>query len=131
MPWLLSIAAAITLLLSSNSSGDAASVVRLRTAVARVEFPDGARLPVLPDMEPTPEQDAQKPATHPAIPPGDPAPKPRSETLQPESRLALIRFVDGEFARVLAPIPAGKKGFHIKAGVPVDEKQLRMALGSI
>src|SRR5581483_9121239 len=50
--------------------------------------------------------------------------------LQPASRLNLVRYVDGEFARVVAPIPAGKKGFHIKAGVSPDEKQLRMTLGS-
>ena len=33
-----------------------------------------------------------------------------SKTLQPESRLLLVRFVDGEFARVVQPLPGGKKG---------------------
>jgi hypothetical protein len=61
-----------------------------------------------------------------ARPPSNVKPGP----LQPLSRLALIRYVDREFARVVKPIPAGKKGFHIKAGGPFDEKALRMALAS-
>ena len=56
--------------------------------------------------------------------------KSKDGALLPESRLELVRFVDGEFVRVVEPIPAGKKGFHLKAGVPLDEKALRMALGS-
>lgn len=40
----------------------------------------------------------------------------------------LVRFVDGELVRVVQPIPMGKKGLHLKAGVPLDEKALRMAL---
>jgi hypothetical protein len=48
--------------------------------------------------------------------------------LQEESRLALIRFVDGEFVKVVSPLPAGKDGFHIKAGEPLDERSLEMVL---
>jgi hypothetical protein len=51
-------------------------------------------------------------------------------TLQPMSRLSLVRYVDGEIVQVTRPIPAGKKGFHLKAGVPLDEKALRMAVAS-
>jgi hypothetical protein len=50
--------------------------------------------------------------------------------LQPMSRLSLVRYVDGELVQVVRPIPAGKKGFHMKAGTPVDEKALRMAVAS-
>jgi hypothetical protein len=56
--------------------------------------------------------------------------KAMDKPLQPASRLALIRFVDGEFARVMQPLPAGKYGFHLKAGVPLDEKELHKVLGS-
>ena len=56
--------------------------------------------------------------------------KAQSGPLQPTSRLTLIRYVHGEFARVVQPIPAGKKGFHLKAGAPIDEKALRMAVAS-
>jgi hypothetical protein len=38
--------------------------------------------------------------------------------------------VDGELVQVVRPIPAGKKGFHLKAGVPLNENQLRMAVAS-
>jgi hypothetical protein len=62
--------------------------------------------------------------------PGAKSAKSKDEPLQPESRLDLVRFVSGEFARVVKPIPAGKKGFHMKAGAPLDEKELRQALGS-
>ena len=51
-------------------------------------------------------------------------------SLQPMSRLSLVRYVDGELVQVVRSIPAGKKGFHLKAGVPVDEKALRMAVAS-
>ena len=41
----------------------------------------------------------------------------------------MIRFVDGEFARVVLPIPRGKNGFHLKAGAPVNEQALHQMLG--
>jgi hypothetical protein len=48
--------------------------------------------------------------------------------LQPQSRLLLIRFVDGEFARVVQPLPGGKKGYKVPAGKPLDMKKLSDAL---
>ena len=50
--------------------------------------------------------------------------------LQPMSRLSLVRYVDGELVQVVRAIPAGKKGFHLKAGVPLNENALRMAVAS-
>lgn len=50
--------------------------------------------------------------------------------LKPESRLSLVRYVDGELVQIVRPIPAGKKGFHMKAGVPVNENALRSAVVS-
>src|ERR1700692_2060536 len=122
-----SMVATTALLLSADVSG----VIRLRTpANERVEFPPSENLPVLPnmspDMVPPNEQDqAAQDNTS-----GAKSAKSKDEPLQPESRLELVRFVSGEFARVVQPIPAGKKGFHMRAGVPLDEKELRMALGS-
>jgi hypothetical protein len=60
----------------------------------------------------------------------EPPAKAKNGPLQPESRLSLVRFVDGELVRVVMPIPAGKKGFHMKAGTPVNENALRMAVAS-
>src|SRR5579862_6658708 len=56
--------------------------------------------------------------------------KSQNGPLQPMSRLSLVRYVDGELVQVVRSIPAGKKGFHLKAGVPLDENALRMALAS-
>jgi hypothetical protein len=60
----------------------------------------------------------------------EPPAKAKAGPLQPESRLLLVRYVDGELVRVVTPIPAGKKGFHMKAGAPVNENALRMAVAS-
>src|SRR5271154_491678 len=51
-----------------------------------------------------------------------------SRPLQPQSRLLLVRFVDGEFARVVQPLPGGKKGYKVPAGKPLDMKKLSDAL---
>src|SRR6202795_1672870 len=118
-----SMLATAALMLSADVSG----VIRLRPPdTDRVEFPASENLPVLPDMSPASDQDqaAQQNA------PGPKSTKRKDELLQPESRLALVRFVSGEFVRVVQPIPAGKKVFDMKAGVPVDEKELRQALGN-
>jgi|SRR5665213_1520662 len=50
--------------------------------------------------------------------------------LQPMSRLSLVRYIDGELVQIVRPIPAGKKGFHMKAGIPLNENALHMAVTS-
>lgn len=45
--------------------------------------------------------------------------------LTPESRLLLIRYVDGEFAKTVVPLPRGKKGLKIVPGKPLDTKALQ------
>jgi hypothetical protein len=56
-------------------------------------------------------------------------PSPRSsEPLKPESRILLIRYVDGEFAKLVQSLPAGRKGFRIPAGKPVNKQKLSDAL---
>jgi hypothetical protein len=54
----------------------------------------------------------------------------KSGQLQMQSRLAIIRYVDGEFAKAVKPLPGGKKGFRFEAGKPLDEKSLNAALHS-
>ena len=51
-----------------------------------------------------------------------------SEPLQPQSQLLLVRFVDGEFAKLVQPLPGGKKGFVVKVGQPVDKQAMSDAL---
>ncbi|MGA7840085.1 MAG: hypothetical protein WA823_03085 [Candidatus Acidiferrales bacterium] len=50
--------------------------------------------------------------------------------LQPQSRLEIVRYVSGEFAKVMKPIPAGKKGFKVEVGKKLDDKELQSALRS-
>ncbi len=50
--------------------------------------------------------------------------------LQPQSRLEIVRYVSGEFAKARKPIPAGKKGFKIEVGKKIDDNDLRNALRS-
>lgn len=45
-----------------------------------------------------------------------------------QGQLAIIRYVDGEYARVTQPLPSRKKGFHYKAGEKIDPNKLHSAL---
>lgn len=54
----------------------------------------------------------------------------RAETLQPYSRIDIIRYVSGEFARALRPLPSDRKGFRIRVGEPVDEQALRQSVAN-
>jgi hypothetical protein len=54
----------------------------------------------------------------------------KHEPLQPQSRLEIVRYVAGEFAKVRKPIPAGKKGFKFEVGKKIDDGDLRSALRS-
>ncbi len=47
-----------------------------------------------------------------------------SEPLRPESRLLLVRYVDGEFAKLVQSLPGGKKGFKIVVGKPLNMQKL-------
>jgi hypothetical protein len=87
-----------------------------------VVFPPGQNLPLLPDFGQNPppaSKEAAKPAAKPAK---------KNAPLQPESRLEIVRFVSGEFAKAVKPLPGGKKGFHMTVGKPLDESALRRAV---
>src|ERR1700692_811634 len=44
----------------------------------------------------------------------------KNTSLQDSSRLNLIRYVSGEFARAIKPLPAGKDGFIVHIGQPTE-----------
>jgi hypothetical protein len=48
----------------------------------------------------------------------------KSDTLQETSKLELIRFVSGEFAKARKPLPGGKDGIILNADKPLDEEML-------
>src|ERR1700677_3407352 len=52
----------------------------------------------------------------------------KQSPLQPQSRMEIVRYVSGGFAKALKPIPSGKKGFKIEVGKKIDDKDLRNAL---
>jgi hypothetical protein len=122
--------AAAALLLSADASG----VLRTPLPTQPVQFSSDDTLPgvqdILQDAGKPQQPDANAPDGNAPAAPSTQFPKAKPGPLQPDSRLTLIRFVDGEFARVVKPIPAGKKGLHIKAGAPLDDKAVRMAVGA-
>jgi hypothetical protein len=52
------------------------------------------------------------------------SPPAKNTTLQESSKLELIRYVSGEFAKAVKPLPAGKEGFHLSVGKPLETEQL-------
>lgn len=49
---------------------------------------------------------------------------PKGANLTEPSKLALIRFVSGEFAKVRKPIPGGKEGFILYSDKPLNQEYL-------
>ena len=83
--------------------------------------PATSKSPAQPEGQP--KSDAPAESNQPVIPPPDNAPP-----LTEQSKLQLLRYVDGEYAKGLAPLPGGKDGYHLKAGAPLDQDSLRKAL---
>jgi hypothetical protein len=64
---------------------------------------------------------AQDPAQH---------AKKKAQPLQPSSRLELVRYVSGEFAKAVTPLPAARKGFHVGVGKELDDHELHQLLAN-
>jgi len=113
---------AIALVFLLFADGDVPMVYRLRArAVPVADFPSGEEIAVLP-LVLSAEQQAQKDITTQA--------KSKNSALRPESRLTLVRYVSGEFARALKPLPAGKEGFLVNAGQPLNQQMLERAVAT-
>jgi hypothetical protein len=88
-------------------------------------FPSDEEIPLFPnggassDTGQSPGQSSSK-----TMPPT------KSTTLQDSSKLELIRYVSGEFAKAIKPLPAGKEGFHLAVGKPLEAAQLDRAVAS-
>jgi len=54
----------------------------------------------------------------------------KNSALTDESKLSLIRFVSGEFARAVKPLPAGKEGFLLMVGKPLNQEVLDRAVAT-
>jgi hypothetical protein len=91
-------------------------------------FSPGDEIPVLPDYQ-SKSNDAQSQAqTQTDISSQNPAAK--NTPLKETSKLALIRYVSGEFAKAIKPLPAGKEGFLALAGKPIDQTTLDRAVAT-
>jgi len=121
---LTSMVATAALLLSADASG----LLRTPSPGQLLSFPPVENTSVL---QGTPQSaDRSKPAQDNSTDISDRPAKAQAGPLQPMSRLSLVRYVDGELVQVVRSIPAGKKGFHLKAGVPLNENALRIAVAS-
>ena len=112
----------IALLAGLALAADVPGMAPFRAAAAGAANATDGELPPQPTTTATATPNGAD--TAPEAQSGDHSPK----LLQPQSRLLLIRFVDGEFARVVQPLPGGKKGYKLPAGKPLDMKKLSDAL---
>jgi hypothetical protein len=55
---------------------------------------------------------------------------PHKDRLQESSKLELIRYVSGEFARATKALPAGKDGYQQSVGKPLDQQMLERAVAT-
>jgi hypothetical protein len=62
--------------------------------------------------------------------PSKTTPPAKNTTLQETSKLNLIRYVSGEFAKAIKPLPAGKDGFHLNVDKPLQNDLLERAVAT-
>jgi hypothetical protein len=116
MNWLLPTLAVFLL------AADVPGVERLHSPNNSVpEFPAGEDISILPGWINSPD-DAQTQSP--------PAGQQKQATLQDQSKLDLIRYVSGEFAKAIKPLPAGKEGFLVYVGKPVSTELLDRAVAT-
>ena len=82
-------------------------------------FSSADEIAVLPE-EPGEQQTGQSDAQN----------KAKASTLQERSKLDLIRYVSGEFAKATRNLPAGKEGFLVYVGKPLSPELLERAVAT-
>src|SRR5271163_5114453 len=109
----------LTLTLFFLADADIPRVNSLRPpAQPAVVFPSGEEISLFPDTALDAQGDSQTP------------PKPKSATLQESSKLELIRYVSGEFAKATKSLPAGKEGLIVYVGKPLNSELIERALAT-
>ncbi len=94
---------------------------RLRSSPASGgTFSSTDEIAVLPEDSPGDQQPAQSDAQK----------KSKSATLQEQTKLDLIRYVSGEFAKATRNLPAGKEGFLLYVGKPLSPELLERAVAT-
>ena len=123
MPRVWSLPAIVLVLLAVDNP----QVLPWRTPAPR--FPDAfSGKPIVPSPDFGIPQDGAQQTTTPSASSDQAAPGKSGGPLDPSARLTLVRFVDGEFARAVKSIPAGKEGLIVRIGKPFDDTALHRAL---
>src|SRR6266704_5330972 len=118
------LALSLTLLLFAHA--DVPRVNGLRPPASPApSFPTDEEIPLFPNAgassdDAQSQSQSQSKTTSPA----------KSATLQESSKLSLIRYVSGEFAKAVKPLPAGKEGFHVNVGKPLETEMLDRAVAT-
>jgi hypothetical protein len=107
----LPLALAILFILGADQQG----LMPFLPAPPVVELPDQTAPPSISQNAPEQSAPTQFPAHS-------------SGPLRPQSRLLLIRYVSGEFGKLVQSLPGGRKGFRIVAGKPLNPQKLNDAL---
>jgi len=117
MPKLLTITCGFLLFAGADIPGSE----RLRSSPLPGEtFSSADEIDVLPDVLAGDQQPAQTDASS----------KGKSATLQEHSKLDLIRYVSGEFAKATRNLPAGKEGFLLYVDKPLSPELLERAVAT-
>jgi hypothetical protein len=104
------------------ADADVPRVNSLRPPVkSEVSFPSDEEIPLFPNAGAF-SDNGQTPAKS--------ASAAKNTRLQVNSKLALIRYVSGEFAKAVKPLPAGKEGFLVYVGKPVNTELLDRAVAT-
>jgi hypothetical protein len=91
------------------------------SAKSDLSFPSDEEIPLFPNTGALsdPAQSQAKSST-----------TPKHATLQDDSKLALIRYVSGEFAKAVKALPAGREGFLVYVGKPMNTEFLDRAVAT-
>jgi hypothetical protein len=111
------LAIALTFLIFADADVPQVNSLRTSPNANLGTLPTGSEVPLFGND--ASDGDAQNPASTQAKSQGT-----GKDTLQDSSRLDLIRYVSGEFARAIKPLPAGKEGFIVHIGQPLDADML-------
>ncbi len=112
----------LTLSLALLAGWDIPASERLRPSVSSgTTFSSADEIAAFPTDFPRDEQQQSSP---------EPQNKAKATTLQERSKLDLIRYVSGEFAKATRALPAGKDGFIHNVGKPLSQELLQRAVAS-
>ena len=117
----------LSLTLFLFADADVPRVNRLRPpANPSPSFPSDDDIPLFPNVGgPSDNTSSQTQSPSKTAPPAA-----KNTTLQETSKLSLIRYVSGEFAKAIKPLPAGKDGFHVNVDKPLQTDLLDRAVAT-